>query len=155
MKVHRISIGSTGVPKAEVPQAMFTFAGVAGDVNRYRARKHGGTPTMAVSLVSTATLAALAEEGWPVAPGDLGENLTLEGLAPEALAPGLRLTVGAQVRIELTLACTPCDNLADLPYVGDARIARFLKATLGRRGWYARVLAEGLVRRGDPAAIVG
>jgi MOSC domain-containing protein YiiM len=51
--------------------------------------------------------------------------------------------------VETTKPCTPCDNLFLLPYVGPERGPEFLKATLGRRGWFARIVNEGRVRKGD------
>ncbi len=59
----------------------------------------------------------LVREGWPVRPGDLGENLTVGGIAEAALKPGTRLRAGALL-LELTKACDPCDEVYSLPYVG-------------------------------------
>jgi MOSC domain-containing protein YiiM len=87
-----------------------------------------------------------------VRPGDLGENVTTGGIPYDAFQPPKRVRVGGAI-LETTKPCTPCTNLYLLPYVGHAKGPAFLKATLGRRGWYARVLDEGTVRRGDPIEI--
>lgn len=141
--------GERGLPKVPVAQARVTRAGVEGDYNVYRHDVKHDDPAMAVLLIPTETLAELRVEGWPVRPGDLGENLTTEGIAYDAFAPGRRFRAGPVV-LEISKACDPCDNLFLLPYVGEARGPAFLRATLGRRGWYARVLEEGTIRAGDP-----
>ena len=140
--------GEHGLPKPSVAEAFVSRAGLVGDFNRFRHEEKKDDPAMAVLLVPRETLAQLSREGWPVRPGDLGENLTTEGIAYDAFAPGRRFRAG-DVLLEVSKACTPCDNLFLLPYVGPARGAEFLKVMLDRRGWYARVLREGRVRAGD------
>jgi MOSC domain-containing protein YiiM len=98
------------------------------------------------------TLQVLNAEGWPIRAGDIGENITTVGLPYDEFAPGKVYTVGA-AELQISRACDPCDNLFLLPYVGKARGAEFLKTMLGRRGWYARVRREGVVRRGDQIAL--
>lgn len=119
-----------------------------GDFNRYRHEEKHDDPGMAVLIVPFETIEALDREGWPVRPGDLGENITSEGIAYDSFAPGSRFRVGRAV-VEVTKACDPCTNLFLLPYVGEVRGPEFLKTMVGRRGWYARVLESGMVRTGD------
>ncbi len=140
--------GERGLPKAPVPEVQVTPQGVEGDFNRYRHEERADDPDMAVLLLPLETIEQLGHEGWPVRPGDLGENITTEGLEYGAFAPGRRFRIGQTV-VEVSKACDPCDNLYELPYVGRGRGPEFLKTTLGRRGWYARVLTSGLVRTGD------
>ena len=140
--------GEHGLPKPELLEARVTVRGVEGDYNLYRETSKAGDPAMALLLIPEETLEGLNREGWPVRPGDLGENITTSGIAYERLAPPRRLQIGEAV-VETTKPCEPCDNLYLLPYVGRERGPAFLKATLGRRGWFARVVREGNVRRGD------
>jgi MOSC domain-containing protein YiiM len=42
-----------------------------------------------------------------------------------------------------------CTYLYSLPYIGDERGPEFIKTVKDRRGWYARVLEEGVVKEGD------
>jgi len=141
-----------GLPKPEVLEASFRRSGVEGDYNVYRETERAGDPEMAVLLIPEETLSDLNRDGWPVRPGDLGENLTTAGIPYEAFQPSTRVRVG-EAELQTSKPCTPCTNLYLLPYVGAARGPAFLKATLGRRGWYARVLEEGIVRRGDPVRL--
>jgi MOSC domain-containing protein YiiM len=140
--------GEHGLPKPSIPMIAVTRAGVRGDFNRYRHEEKDDDPAMALLLIPRETLTDLSAEGWPVRPGDLGENITTEGIPYGGFAPGMRFLIGGTV-IEITKPCTPCDNLFLLPYVGVERGAEFLKVMLGRRGWYARVVTDGSISTGD------
>jgi MOSC domain-containing protein YiiM len=140
--------GERGLPKPAVDAARITAHGVEGDYNVYRHDEARDDPAMAVLLMPLETLRELGREGWPVQPGDLGENITTVGLPYDAFVPGKRFRVGPVV-LEITKACAPCDNLYRLPYVGTERGPEFLKVLLGRRGWYARVVSEGQIRTND------
>ena len=146
--------GEHGLPKPEVAEATVSLQGFSGDYNLYRQTQRAGDPDMALLLMPLETLEQLRREGWPVSPGDLGENVTTAGVPYDRLRPRQRVRLGGVVA-ETSKACDPCDNLFLLPYVGRDRGPAFLKATLGRRGWYARVLQAGVVRKGDPIELVG
>ncbi len=142
-----------GLPKPSVTEVTIVRSGLTGDFNRYRHEVSHDDEKMAVLLIPRETLADLRREGWPVAPGDLGENISSSGVPYGALSPGVRFRVGP-AELEVTKPCTPCDNLYLLPYVGADRGPAFLKTMIDRRGWYARVLREGTVRVGDPIEIL-
>ena len=145
--------GERGLPKPELLEARISVDGMEGDYNLYRQTRKGGDPDMALLLFPREMLEELGREGWPVRPGDLGENVTIAGIPYEALAPPQRLVIGTAL-VETTKPCEPCDNLFALPYVGPVRGPAFLKATLGRRGWFARVIREGRARRGDSVELL-
>jgi len=153
-RVYQINVkpatpGERGLPKKPVESVRVTRAGLVGDFNIYRQEKLKGDPDSAVLLMPIETISELNSEGWPVKPGDLGENFTTIGLAYGSFSPGKTFGLGGAT-IEISRACNPCTNLYLLPYVGPARGPSFLKVMLGRRGWYARVKGEGRVTRGDP-----
>lgn len=139
--------GEVGLPKGAVPTLRLTPAGADGDYNHYRATELSGDPDQAVLVVTEELLSQLVTEGWPVGPGDLGENLTLRGVAESALSPGVGIRIGS-VTIAITKPCDPCNNLYALPYVGELRGPAFLRATVGRRGWYGKVITGGEIRTG-------
>ena len=145
--------GEHGLPKTPVASARVTRAGFEGDFNRYRREEKHDDPDMAVLLLPLEVISALNGEGWPIRPGDLGENLTTSGIPNDAFRPSQKVRVG-KVLLEVSKPCTPCDNLFLLPYVGKMRGPEFLRTTLGRRGWYCRVLEEGVVRTGDRIELV-
>jgi len=127
-----------------VSTVTITADGVEGDFNRWRTEKANSDPDQAVLLLNEEILADLHAEGWPVQPGDLGENLLIADLPADALAPGTILTLG-EVVLEVSKACDPCRILFNLPYVGPERGPKFLRVMNGRRGWYTRVLKGGTV----------
>lgn len=90
-----------------------------------------------VLVVDRETLEAMS-----LRPGILRENITTQGLDVNGLALGQELRIG-QVRLEVSAVCTPCDQME--------KIRPGLRRELwGRRGMLCRVLAGGVIRRGDP-----
>jgi MOSC domain-containing protein YiiM len=140
--------GERGLPKVSVAMARVTSGGVEGDFNRYRREEKRDDPGMALLLLPLEVIEELNREGWPVRAGDLGENVTTRGIPNDEFRPSRRVRVGP-VLVEVSKPCDPCDNLFLLPYVGKARGPAFLRTTLGRRGWYCRVVEEGTLHPGD------
>jgi MOSC domain-containing protein YiiM len=144
---------SRGIPKRPVDELVITADGVKGDFNRWRTEKAAGDPDQAVLLLAEEVLAELRTEGWPVGPGDLGENLLLAGLPGDALTPGARVRAGS-VELEISKRCDPCVVLYGLPYVGQERGPAFVRTMRGRRGWFARVIRGGVLRAGIEVGVV-
>lgn len=140
--------GFVGLPKIEVSEAEINFSGVADDYNHYRATRKNNSPDRAVLLMTTDMLKQLQSEGWPLKPGDLGENLSVKDIPYEFFEVGKKFNVG-EVKLEITEKCNPCNNLSALQYVGDEKVMEFIKILKNRRGWYAKVLKEGLVKKND------
>jgi MOSC domain-containing protein YiiM len=140
--------GERGLPKKPVGSANVTRKGVQGDFNLYRHEKLRDDPDSALLLMPIEMIGELNSEGWPIRPGDLGENFTISGIPYSEFAVGKIYAVG-QLRLQIARRCDPCTNLYGLPYVGSSKGPEFLKVMLGRRGWYARVLEEGPVTTGD------
>jgi MOSC domain-containing protein YiiM len=145
--------GEVGLPKHAVPSLRVTLDGAEGDYNRYRTHKLGGDRDQALLVVTQELLTVLAADGWPVHPGDLGENVTISGIREDDLRPGVRLQVG-EVTVAITKPCDPCTELFTLPYVGPERGPAFLAATAGRRGWYAKVLIPGEITAHSPVTLI-
>jgi len=142
-----------GLPKPDLEEGEIASNGLVGDYNRYRHERLHDDPDSAILLIPTETLYDLAREGWPVRPGDLGENVTLSGIPETALGPGALVEVGDEVLLTTSRRCDPCRHLAELPYVGAPRLAEFQRTLRGRRGWYARVDRPGRIRRGDTVRV--
>ena len=135
-----------------MPELFVSPAGAAGDFNRYRTETLDGDRDQALLLMTQDLLDTLRSEGWPVERGDLGENLTLGGVPESSLAPGVRLRLG-EVELQISKACDPCSETYSLPYIGKERGPAFVRALVGRRGWYARVLKEGRLDLGTPVVV--
>jgi len=150
-RVVQISVSPGGVPKTPVEAAKVTVDGVEGDAHRDHA--HHGGPDRAVCLFSLEVIEALQAEGHPIAPGALGENLTVHGLDWSQVTPGSQLRVGEDVVLEVTRYTSPCMNITRSFLDGDyARVSQ--KRHPGWSRVYARVLVPGPVRRGDPIQLV-
>ncbi len=146
-----VNVSPGGVPKLPVPAARASAAGLEGDGQRDR-RVHGG-PDRALCLYSLERLEALQREGHAVAPGTMGENLTIRGLEWDAIVPGTHLRVGT-VDIEITAFASPCKSIR--PNFADADSTRVSQVV--HPGWsrvYARVSGEGELRAGDAVILVG
>jgi len=140
----QVNVSPGGMPKLPVLLAHVSRDGVEGD--RQRNRKYHGGPNRAVCLYSEELYAQLRDQGVQVTNGDIGENFTTRGLDLSRLAKGDRLRVGG-CTIEITDVRVPCSQLrkwdVDLP-----------ELIIGRSGWVARVVKEGLVRPDDPIEVL-
>jgi MOSC domain-containing protein YiiM len=148
--VHQINVSDGGVPKHPLFEAKIMKQGVEGDRQR-NLKVHGGSDR-ALCLFSLEQIERLQDEGHPIDAGSAGENLTLAGLEWEKLGPGAQLSIGPDVRLEVTSYCAPCDLNAQ--WFRDGEFSRISQKK--NPGWsrlYARVLAEGIVRPGDAVAI--
>ena len=84
-------------------------------------------------------------EALDLSPGEVKENVTVEGVGVNGLAPGTRLALG-DVVLEVTKECGPCSRMEE--------IRDGLQAALqGKRGTLARVITPGFVRVGDPVMV--
>lgn len=150
-RVVRVNVSPGGVPKLPTAAAHVTREGLAGDGHR-DAEHHGG-PERAVCLYALEAIEALRREGHPIAPGSLGENLTVQGLDWAAITPGTILSVGEEAVLQVTRYTSPCGNIR-LAFVGGdyARVSQ--KRHPGWSRVYARVLHEGTVRQGDAVRVL-
>ena len=149
-KVESINTSRGGVPKASAFEALVTEHGLDGDRQR-DLRFHGGLDR-AVVLYSLDVIHALQQEGHPITVGSTGENLTVAGLDWTAVSPGAELRIG-EVRLLITKYVSPCEN------IGPSFLRQDFTRISEKRhpGWSrvcARVLAGGIVRMGDPVALI-
>jgi MOSC domain-containing protein YiiM len=97
----------------------------------------------------------LTGQGFAVAPGDMGENVTTRGVDLLALPTGTRLRLGADAVVELTGLRNPCVQLdrfasglmaAVLESAADGSVIR-------KAGVMSVVIGGGQVRAGDPITV--
>ena len=149
-RIFQINAGQ-GMPKPAFNQAVVTEDGLVGDGQRNR-DLHGGKER-ALCLFSLDRILVFQEEGHPIFPGAMGENLTLAGLDWDQVVPGAQLKLGAEVMIEITGYTSPCSTVQD--YFKDKVFTRTSQKKYP--GWsrlYARVLQTGDIRVGDPVELV-
>ena len=150
-RIVQISVSPGGVPKLPVPAARVTEMRLEGDLHR-NMEDHGG-PERALCIFAMEQIRVLQAEGHDVAPGAIGENLTVEGLDWERVTPGSRLELGAGVLIEVTRYTSPCFNIKKNFADGDiSRVSQ--KSHPGSSRVYARVLTTGVIRQGDTVRLV-
>jgi MOSC domain-containing protein YiiM len=109
-----------------------------------------------VHLVASELFAELADAGFDVRPGDLGENVTTAGIDLLGLSTGTRLSLGRSAIVEVTGLRNPCRQI-------DGFTEGLLRQVLGRgddgavvrrAGIMGIVLVGGPIEAGDEIAVV-
>jgi len=143
-QVASLNISKGGVPKLPIYKAELGELGLAGD--RHRGRMHGG-PTAALCIYALETIQRLQNEGHPIYPGAIGENVTVAGIDWAAVKPGDRLRIGPAL-VEVTRYTTPCLNIAPAFKEGD--FSRVHHANVpGEARVYTSVVEGGTITVGD------
>lgn len=109
-----------------------------------------------VHLVHAELYEELADAGFHLSPGGLGENATTRGVDLLGLPTGAHLRLGDDAIVELTGLRAPCRKLDDmLPGLMAATLARDEHGRLVRKsGVMSIVVTPGVVRPGDPVRVV-
>ena len=103
---------------------------------------HANPPKREVLFVSADHLESVGVE-----PGDVRENLTVEGADVQQWPVGQRVRVGDEAVFEITMVCDPCARM-------DA-LREGLRAEIdGKRGMLARIVESGEVAVGDPVELL-
>ncbi len=140
---------TTGIYKLPVSGSVqITALGLQGDAV-CDTKDHGG-PDQAVYIYGSVDYDWWAGElGRELAPGTLGDNLTIRGLESARFNIGDRLHIGSVI-LEVTAPRIPCATLA--ARMGDPKfVKRYRHAA--RPGLYCRVIQEGTVQNGDEVRV--
>ncbi len=125
---------SHGAPMDAVKSATaITGEGLQNDVSRGR------------KLRQILIVDALTIQEFGLSPGELRENIILEGQSLSSAAAGTVIQIG-DAKLEVTLDCSPCDFLDDIR----SGLQDDLK---GRRGTLCRVLDGGVITVGDSVTL--
>lgn len=134
--------------------------GVAGDAHagatvRHRSRVAAdpAQPNLRqVHLIHAELHDELAQRGFDVEPGQLGENVTVRGIELLALPRGTRLRIGAEAVVEVTGLRNPCNQINDFrPGLLKEVVHTDERGNLVRKaGIMGIVVHGGIVRPGDP-----
>ena len=106
--------GERGLPKGSVDSAFVGRGGLVGDFNVYRHEEIEDDPDSAVLIMPVETIEELNSEGWPVKPGDLGENLTTSGIPYSSFSVGKTFTAG-KVGSRFQGPATPATTCSSFP----------------------------------------
>lgn len=120
--------------------------GVEGDVHagekvkhRFRVRQDPDQPNLRqVHLIHEELFDELAADGFAVAPGELGENITTRGLDLLGLPTGALLRIGGSAVVEITGLRNPCRQIDDFR-------AGLMKKVVGRDESGAAVHRAGVM----------
>ncbi len=132
-----------------------THAGVTVQ-HRSRVARNPNQPNLRqVHLLHAELFDELRAAGFEIAPGQMGENITTEGIYLLALPTGTRLQLGDEALVEITGLRNPCELLDDIqPGLMKATLSRDTQGNLYRKaGIMSVVVRGGLVRPGDPISI--
>ncbi|MBV5264218.1 MOSC domain-containing protein [Pinisolibacter sp. B13] len=162
-----ISVGRDGAHRFSKPVLaeirLLAGLGVEGDAHCGVTVKHRSRvavdPTRPnlrqVHLIQSELFDELAERGFALRPGDLGENVLTRGVDLLALPRGTRLRLGAEAVVEITGLRNPCGQIeAFRPGLLAAVVERARDGTLRRKaGVMGVVRADGMVRPGDAIVV--
>lgn len=153
----------TFIKLAEGSIRLVTGLGVEGDAHSGETVKHRSRvardprqPNLRqVHLIHAELHEELNAAGFAVSAGQMGENVTTQGIDLLALPRGARLRLGQAALIEVTGLRNPCYQLDDFqPGLMRAVLARDDRGRLVRKaGIMGIVLAGGEVRQGDPIEV--
>jgi len=115
--------------------------GIVGDVKGLSSQRE-------LNIMSAETIATLEAEGFQVMPGQLGEQLVVEGLVVDGLPQGTRLQIGPIACVEIAKPRTGCTRFA-------ASQGRPQEDAAGRMGVIANVRVGGPIRVGDAVTLIG
>ena len=137
--------------------------GVEGDAHAGARVKHRSRVTAdpdqpnlrQVHLIPAEVLAEVAEAGFTVQPGDLGENVTTTGLDLFGLPVGALLRLGTDALVAVTGLRNPCVQINGLAEgLLDELRHRDTDGTVVRRAGIMGVVVQGgIVRAGDAIAV--
>ncbi|MEM7250982.1 MAG: MOSC domain-containing protein [Pseudomonadota bacterium] len=165
-KVVSVSLSDTHTFQKPVRASIQLIAGhgVAGDAHagvtvkhRSRVAKDPSQPNLRqIHLIHRELHKALSLKGFRIAPGDMGENITTEGIDLLGLASGTQLAIGDEAVITVTGLRNPCAQLDSLrPGLMKATLDRDSQGNLVRKaGVMGVVTHSGWVRAGDAIVII-
>lgn len=113
--------------------------GIEGDVK-------GRSTTRQLNIMAVEVLDQLGGEGFRTGPGEMGEQIVINGIDLSALKSGDRLRFGETAVAEMVLARTGCDRFEHIQQHPKGSVR-------GRLGIMAKVVVGGEIRVGDAVAV--
>lgn len=100
-----------------------------------------------LNVMCRETLEQMKSEGYRVGPGEMGEQIVLDGIVIEQTTPGTRIQLGETAIIEVVTNRTGCSRLENIQKMP-------VKQSSSRIGVMARVVRGGVIRVGDPIRVL-
>ncbi len=100
-----------------------------------------------VSLLAVESIQKMRDKGLDVKPGDFAENITTEGIDLPSLPVGTHMTIGEDIRLEVSQIGKECHTRCAIYYLaGDC--------VMPKEGIFVRVLRGGVVKEGDQIVVI-
>ena len=142
-QVHAINVAKSHFGDMESRESAHVIENLGIEGDRYAIKRGFNRAKRQVLMMDKETIDLLG-----LNPGTVRENITTEGMDIYSLAPGQKVRIGAEVELEITELCNPCERM-------DA-VRPGLKDELeGRRGMLTRVARGGDITVGDGISVVG
>ena len=109
--------------------------------------RKGGHPNRNLNIMSFEILEALREEGFSTLPGQMGEQIVIQGLDVGKLSVGEQLQIGDGALVEVVSHRTGCERFEGIQ--GKSPIL-----AAGRMGVMAKVITGGRIAVGDSVGLV-
>jgi len=109
--------------------------------------RKGGNPKRNLNIMSYETLEALREEGFNTSPGQMGEQIVIQGLDLSKLEAGDRLTIGDAAIVEILSHRTGCQRFEHIQ-------GKTAQQAAGRMGIMAKVITGGNIAVGDSVKLL-
>lgn len=109
--------------------------------------RKGGHPKRNLNIMTFETLEALRKDGFNTQPGEMGEQIVIQGLDVGKLSEGDRLKVGEQACVEVVNQRTGCERFEHIQ--GKSR-----KLAAGRMGVMVKVITTGFIKVGDAVQVI-
>ncbi len=140
-KIYAISVSEErGTLKREVEECIVTPQGLEGD-------GHAGDWSRQITCLRYESLAASnAKHGLQMGPGDMAENILIEGLDFTPVKAGTKIRLGEEAVIEVSQIGKP-----DHPSIVTKTFGTSL---LPKEGLFCRVVTPGKIVKGDAVSIV-
>jgi MOSC domain-containing protein YiiM len=100
-----------------------------------------------VSLLAVESIQKMRDKGLDVKPGDFAENITTEGIDLLSLPVGTKLTIGENIKVEVSQIGKECHTRCAIYYqAGDC--------VMPKEGIFVKVLNGGVIKEGDQIAVI-
>lgn len=109
--------------------------------------RKGGNPKRNLNIMSFETLEALNKEGFSTLPGQMGEQLVIQGLDVGNLSKGDQLQIGDHACVEVVSHRTGCQRFEHIQGKTPHQAA-------GRMGIMAKVVTGGRIAAGDSVKLL-
>jgi molybdopterin adenylyltransferase len=109
--------------------------------------RKGGNPKRNLNIISSETLETLREDGFSTLPGQMGEQIVIQGIDVGKLAEGAQLQIGDQARVEVVSHRTGCQRFEKIQ-------GKSPQLAAGRMGVMAKVVTGGKIAVGDAVKLL-